>query len=115
MALSIAPRVGHSPACAPMRAKSTARKAQTALGARRSLSSVDDRGDRWTSMEATNDPDWFVRFLDSTSTGPGEHHPAVAQLELGPDPRCLDVGCGVGEDARAIAELSGSHVVGIDV
>src|SRR5438309_8505700 len=102
----------HVHQCEP---RSTARKAQTALGARRSLSSVDDRGDRWTSMGATNDPDWFVRFLDSTSTGPGEHHPAVAQLELGPDQRCLDVGCGVGEDARSIAELSGSHVVGIDV
>jgi SAM-dependent methyltransferase len=76
---------------------------------------VSDRGDRWTSMESTNDTDWFVRFLDRTSTRPGEHHPAVALLELDPDQRCLDVGCGVGEDARSIAELCEARVVGLDV
>jgi ubiquinone/menaquinone biosynthesis C-methylase UbiE len=73
------------------------------------------RGDRWTSMESANDPDWFVRFLDRTSTRPGERHPAVALLELDPGQRCLDVGCGIGEDARAIAELGGARVVGVDV
>jgi SAM-dependent methyltransferase len=36
-------------------------------------------------------------------------------LELGPGQRCLDVGCGTGEDARAICEMSGAEVVGIDV
>lgn len=66
-------------------------------------------------MESGNDPDWFVRFLDRTSTRPGEHHPAVALLELDPDQRCLDIGCGVGEDARSIAELCGARVVGLDV
>jgi SAM-dependent methyltransferase len=76
---------------------------------------VSDRGDRWTTMESADDPDWFVRFLDHTSTRPGEHHPAVALLELDPDQRCLDVGCGVGEDARSIAELCGARVVGVDV
>lgn len=70
-----------------------------------------DLGDHWTSMEPANDPDWFVRFLDRTSTRPGEHHPAVALLELDPDQRCLDVGCGVGEDARSIAEVYGARVV----
>ena len=29
-------------------------------------------------MESANDPAWFVRFLDRTSPGPGEHHPAVS-------------------------------------
>lgn len=66
-------------------------------------------------MESVNDPDWFVRFLDHTSTRPGEHHPAVALLELNPDQRCLDVGCGLGEDARSIAEMCGARVVGLDV
>ena len=66
-------------------------------------------------MEWANDSDWFVRFLDRTSTRPGEHHPAVALLELDPDQRCLDVGCGVGEDARSIAEVYAARVVGVDV
>src|SRR5262249_24179522 len=82
---------------------------------RRSLSSVSDRGDRWTSMESANDSDWFVRFLDRTSTRPGEHHPAVALLELDPNQRCLDVGCGLGEDARAITEAYGAGGGGVDV
>lgn len=66
-------------------------------------------------MESAHDPAWFVRFLDRTSTRPGEHHPAVALLELDPDQRCLDVGCGVGEDARSIADVYGARVVGVDV
>jgi hypothetical protein len=45
--------------------------------------------------------DEYVRFLDRTSTRPGERHPALELLELGPGQRCLDLGCGVGEDARA--------------
>lgn len=66
-------------------------------------------------MESANDPDWFVRFLDRTSTRQGDHHPAVALLQLDPDQRCLDVGCGVGEDARSIADVFGARVVGVDI
>jgi ubiquinone/menaquinone biosynthesis C-methylase UbiE len=76
---------------------------------------VSERGDRWTSMESANDPDWFVHFPDRTSTRPGEHHRAVALLELDPGQRCLDIGCGVGDDARSIAELCNARVVGVDV
>jgi ubiquinone/menaquinone biosynthesis C-methylase UbiE len=72
-------------------------------------------GDRWGAIESAADPDWFVRFLDRTSTRPGEHHRALPLLALGPGQRCLDAGCGVGEDARAISELSGAQVVGVDV
>ena len=75
---------------------------------------MSDRGDGWTTVESADDPGWFVRFLDRTSTRPGEHHPAVALLQLDPGQRCLDVGCGLGEDARSIAELSGARVVGVD-
>lgn len=57
----------------------------------------------------------YVRFLDRTSTRPGERHHAVPLLELGPGRRCLDVGCGVGEDARAMAETYGARVVGVDL
>ena len=71
-------------------------------------------GDRWGAMESTSDPDWFVRFLERTSTRPGEHHPALALLELSGEVRCLDVGSGLGEDARAMAEMTRGLVVGID-
>ena len=59
--------------------------------------------------------DDYVRFLDRTSTGAGERHHALGLLELGPGQRCLDVGCGTGEDARAMHEMSGAEVVGIDL
>jgi ubiquinone/menaquinone biosynthesis C-methylase UbiE len=57
----------------------------------------------------------YVRFLDRTSTRPGERHHALPLLELGAGRRCLDVGCGVGEDARVMAETYGARVVGIDL
>lgn len=59
--------------------------------------------------------DDYVRFLDRTSTRPGERHHALGLLELGPGQRCLDVGCGLGEDARAVREASGAEIVGIDL
>jgi SAM-dependent methyltransferase len=59
--------------------------------------------------------DDYVRFLDRTSTRPGKRHHALGLLGLGPGERCLDVGCGLGEDARAIREMSGAEVVGIDL
>lgn len=58
--------------------------------------------DRWSEIESTSDPDSFLRFLDRTSTQPGERHPGLALLELEEDQTCLDIGCGLGEDARAI-------------
>jgi len=59
--------------------------------------------------------DAYIRFLDRASTRPGERHRALGLLELGPEQRCLDLGCGVGEDARAMSEMSGARVVGIDL
>jgi ubiquinone/menaquinone biosynthesis C-methylase UbiE len=58
--------------------------------------------------------DDYVRFLDRTSTQPGQRHPALSLLELGPDRCCLDLGCGLGEDSRAISDAFGAEVVGID-
>jgi len=40
--------------------------------------------------------DEYVRFLDRTSTRPGERHGALELLELGRGQRCLDLGCGSG-------------------
>ena len=58
--------------------------------------------------------DNYIQF-DRTSTRPGERRPALRLLELGAEQRCLDLGCGVGEDARAIWEMSGARVIGIDL
>lgn len=65
-------------------------------------------------MDATADPTSFVRFLERTSTAPGDEYPGLDLLELHEGERCLDVGCGLGEDARAIAQATRSVVFGID-
>ena len=39
----------------------------------------------------------------------------LAQLGLGPDTRALDLGCGVGEPARLIADCYGASVTGVDL
>lgn len=65
-------------------------------------------------MDATADPASFVRFLERTSTAPGGDYPALDLLQLRDGQRCLDVGCGLGEDARAIARATGGLVFGID-
>lgn len=56
-----------------------------------------------------------MRFLERTSTQPGQRHPALGLLRLEPGQRCLDVGCGLGEDARSIAGATGASVFGIDL
>ena len=58
--------------------------------------------------------DAYVRFLEATSTQVGQRHPASELLELRPEQRCLDVGCGIGEDARATAKAFNAQLVGID-
>jgi SAM-dependent methyltransferase len=72
-------------------------------------------GRRSAEEVTTVTPDDYIRFLDRTSTRPGKSHGALGLLELGPEQRCLDLGCGVGEDARAMSGASGAHVVGIDL
>lgn len=39
----------------------------------------------------------------------------IAQLELGPNTRLLDIGSGIGGPARFIASVTGAHVTGIDL
>lgn len=71
--------------------------------------------ERWRAVDRSQDPDASVRFLERTSTRAGERHPALSLLRLEPGQRCLDVGCGLGEDARSIASATGALVVGVDL
>ncbi|RUP49678.1 S-adenosyl-L-methionine-dependent methyltransferase [Jimgerdemannia flammicorona] len=41
-------------------------------------------------------------------------HYLAAQMQLGPNMRVLDVGCGVGGPAREIAHFSGAHITGFN-
>jgi ubiquinone/menaquinone biosynthesis C-methylase UbiE len=70
-------------------------------------------------VDATNDPSSFVTYLDAASaTGWVRAYKlqAVTLLGVQGGDRVLDVGCGVGEDARMLARLvgSGGLVVGLD-
>lgn len=56
----------------------------------------------------------YIRFLEATSTKAGTLHPSTTFLQLRLGQRCLDIGCGIGEDARSIAHEFGAEVVGLD-
>ncbi|HWG45421.1 MAG TPA: methyltransferase domain-containing protein [Gemmataceae bacterium] len=73
----------------------------------------------FTNVDRTNDPDYYIRFLDEA--GADESFQAYkrhtfALLDVQPGQRILDVGCGTGEDARALARLvvPDGSVVGVD-
>jgi len=73
----------------------------------------------FTNVDRTNDPEYYIRFLDEASADESfqtyKRH-TFALLDVQPGQRILDVGCGTGEDARAMAHLvaPGGHVVGVD-
>ncbi len=61
----------------------------------------------FTDVDRTNDPDYFIRFLDEASSD--ESFQAYKQLsfsllDLQPGRHILDIGCGTGEDARTMAQ-----------
>lgn len=75
----------------------------------------------WSEVDHTDDPQFFVRFLDSTrapAAATARQDPAAffAYLDVNPGQTVLDAGCGLGEMARLIAGLVGSsgRVVGVD-
>lgn len=73
----------------------------------------------FTDVDRTNDPDYFIRFLDEASADESfqayKQHSFVL-LDLQPGQRILDVGCGTGEDARLMAQrvAPGGRVVAVD-
>ena len=73
----------------------------------------------FTDVDRSNDPDYFIRFLDEASADESfqayKQH-SFALLDLQPGRFVLDVGCGTGADARAMAQrvAPGGRVVAID-
>jgi ubiquinone/menaquinone biosynthesis C-methylase UbiE len=73
----------------------------------------------FTDVDRTNDPDYFIRFLDEASADESfqayKQH-SFALLDLQPGRRVLDVGCGTGDDARAMAQrvAPAGRVIAVD-
>jgi ubiquinone/menaquinone biosynthesis C-methylase UbiE len=75
----------------------------------------------WTEVDRTDDPQFFVHFLDATRApvaAMARQDPAAffAYLHVQPGQTVLDAGCGLGEMARLIGGLVGpsGRVVGVD-
>lgn len=76
--------------------------------------------ERWTQVDRTADPASFVRYLEAVSSYDATAAYKRRSIELlGPRPgdRLLEVGCGTGDEARAMARLvaPGGHVTAVDV
>jgi ubiquinone/menaquinone biosynthesis C-methylase UbiE len=74
---------------------------------------------RFTDVDLTPDARFFVEFMDAANALPDNRRLkrlVADRLHLSPGTRVLDVGCGTGDDARALASLIGKtgRVVGID-
>jgi len=75
----------------------------------------------WAEVDRTDDPAFFVRFLDATrarAVAAAERDPAgfFASLDVHEGLHVLDAGCGLGDTARLIARLVGpaGSVTGVD-
>jgi ubiquinone/menaquinone biosynthesis C-methylase UbiE len=71
------------------------------------------------SIDRTADAAAFIRFLDAACAAASFRaykDLLCRRLELAPGGRALDVGCGTGDDARAMADLVGPRgvVIGVD-
>ena len=75
--------------------------------------------ERFTRVDATADPKFFVRFVDAANEmasvqGCKRRIEAMLQPRVGQ--RIVDLGCGTGDDARALARLVAprGQVIGVD-
>lgn len=73
----------------------------------------------WVDVDRTADPGAFVVYLDAVARNDAVRvykRQTFSLLAPRPGDRLLDVGCGTGDDARALASLvaPGGHVVGVD-
>ena len=70
----------------------------------------------WADVDRTDASQAYVRYVDTLARNTSYKRDALAALGLKPGDRVLDVGCGSGDDARALAELVGptGRVVGLD-
>lgn len=69
-------------------------------------------------VDQTSNPQWFIQYLDDINAlaGMKEHKRSTILSEVQEGDSILDIGCGTGEDVRALAQLVGSTgwVVGVD-
>jgi ubiquinone/menaquinone biosynthesis C-methylase UbiE len=75
---------------------------------------------RWTAVDETPAPRAFIEYLDAVGSLIGIQRikqQTFDRLKAGEGDHLLDVGCGAGDDVRALAELVGytGRVVGFDV
>lgn len=73
----------------------------------------------FTQVDQTADPRYFIHFLDTAcaqESFQAYKRQSFALLGLKPGDRVLELGCGTGDDARAMAALvrPGGQVVGVD-
>ena len=76
--------------------------------------------ERYGEVDRTPDPSAFVRHLETAGRSPtvrAQKATSYAFLDPQPGDRVLDVGCGLGDDVRALAARvgPGGRVVGVDV
>jgi ubiquinone/menaquinone biosynthesis C-methylase UbiE len=73
----------------------------------------------FADVDRAGEPESFVRHLDQLTASEqvqASKRRSFARLQVTHGSTVLDVGCGTGDDARALAELvaPGGHVVGVD-
>ena len=76
-------------------------------------------GSPWSSVDQSADPSAFIRFLDKLRTDNSVRAwklQSYKYLEVKSGSHILDVGCGTGEDVRALSQHVGNtgRVVGVD-